>query len=55
MPEGPRTASVLALDKVECLGLDRWVFLTQLESQPQLGISRSPVTCIAGSKINTSI
>ena len=36
--EWPRTASVRALDQVECLGLDRWVFLTQLESQPQLGI-----------------
>ena len=36
--EWPRTASVLAVDQVECLGLDRWVFLTQLERQPQLGI-----------------
>ena len=29
--EWPRTASVRALEKVECLGIDRWVFLTQLE------------------------
>ena len=29
--EWPRTASVRALDQVECLGMDRWVFLTQLE------------------------
>ena len=36
--EWPRTASVIAVDQVECLGLDRWVFLTQLERQPQLGI-----------------
>ncbi len=36
--EWPRTASVRAVDQVECLGLDRWVFLTQLEAQPQLGI-----------------
>ena len=36
--EWPRTATVLAVDQVECLGLDRWVFLTQLERQPQLGI-----------------
>ena len=36
--EWPRTASVRALDEVECLGIDRWVFLTQLERQPQVGI-----------------
>ncbi len=36
--EWPRTASVRAIDQVECVGLDRWVFLTQLENQPQLGI-----------------
>ena len=36
--EWPRTASVRALDKVECLGIDRWVFLTQLERQPQVAI-----------------
>jgi len=36
--EWPRTASVRALEQAECLDLDRWVFLTQLESQPQLGI-----------------
>ena len=36
--EWPRTASVRALDQVECLGMDRWVFLAQLERQPQVGI-----------------
>ena len=36
--EWPRTASVRAIDEVECLGIDRWVFLTQLERHPQMGI-----------------
>ena len=36
--EWPRTASVRAIDEVECLGIDRWMFLTQLERYPQLGI-----------------
>ena len=36
--EWPRTASVRALENVECLGIDRWVFLSQLERQPQVGI-----------------
>ena len=36
--EWPRTASVRAIDEVECLGIDRWVFLTQLERHPQVGI-----------------
>ena len=36
--EWPRTASVRAVDEVECLGIDRWVFLTQLERYPQMGI-----------------
>ena len=36
--EWPRTASVRAVDQVECLGIDRWVFLTQLERHPQVGI-----------------
>lgn len=36
--EWPRTATVRALDQVVCLGIDRWVFLTQLESHPQLGV-----------------
>ena len=36
--EWPRTASIRALDVVGCLGIDRWVFLTQLERQPQVGI-----------------
>lgn len=37
--EWPRTASVRALEEVECLGIDRWVFLAQLERQPQLAIN----------------
>lgn len=36
--EWPRTATVRAVDNVECLGIDRWVFLAQLERQPQVGI-----------------
>ena len=36
--EWPRTASVRALDEVKCLGIDRWVFLAQLERDPQVGI-----------------
>ena len=36
--EWPRTATVRAVDEVECLGIDRWVFLTQLERHPQMGI-----------------
>ncbi len=36
--EWPRTASVRALDTVQCLGIDRWVFLAQLERQPQVTI-----------------
>ena len=36
--EWPRTASVRAVDNVECLGIDRWVFLAQLERQPKVGI-----------------
>ena len=36
--EWPRTASVRALDEVQCLGIDRWVFLSQLERNPQVTI-----------------
>ena len=36
--EWPRTATVRAVDDVECLGIDRWVFLAQVERQPQVGI-----------------
>ena len=36
--EWPRTATVRAVDDVECVGIDRWVFLTQLERHPQVGI-----------------
>ena len=37
--EWPRTATVRSLDEVECLGIDRWVFLSLLERQPQIGIN----------------
>lgn len=37
--EWPRTATVRSIDQVECLGIDRWVFLTLLERQPQIGIN----------------
>ena len=37
--EWPRTASVRSMDQVECLGIDRWVFLTLLDRQPQIGIN----------------
>lgn len=36
--EWPRTASVRALSTVVCLGIDRWVFLSQLEQQPKVTI-----------------
>ena len=36
--EWPRTATVRAVDQVVCLGIDRWVFPTQLERHPQVGI-----------------
>ena len=36
--EWPRTATVRAVTAVECLGIDRWVFLSQLERDPQVGI-----------------
>ena len=36
--EWPRTASVRALDTVQCLGIDRWVFLSQLDRHPQVTI-----------------
>ena len=51
--EWPRTASVRSKDQVECLGLDRWVFLTLMERQPQLGIrmlqTLEPAGCAGGS------
>ncbi len=34
----PSTATVLEEDNVQCLGIDRWVFLAQVERQPQVGI-----------------
>ncbi len=36
--EWPRTATIRALDEVECIGIDRWVFLAQLERQPQVAV-----------------
>ena len=36
--EWPRTASVRALTDVECIGIDRWVFIAQLSKQPDMAI-----------------
>lgn len=36
--EWPRTASVRACEETECLGMDRWVFLSHLTKQPQLAV-----------------
>ena len=36
--EWPRTASVKAVEPTECLGMDRWVFLTHLERDSNLAI-----------------
>jgi hypothetical protein len=33
-----RSASVRALEEVECLGMDRWAFLAHLNREPQLAI-----------------
>lgn len=33
-----RSASVRAVDRVECLGMDRWVFLSHLNKEPRLAI-----------------
>ncbi len=36
--EWPRTASVRAVEQADCLGMDRWVFLAQLERHPKVAI-----------------
>ena len=36
--EWPRSASVRALEKTECLGIDRWIFLSHLNKEPMLAI-----------------
>ena len=36
--EWKRSASVRAVDEAECLGMDRWVFLTHLNTEPQLAV-----------------
>jgi CRP-like cAMP-binding protein len=36
--EWQRSASVRALEKTECLGLDRWVFLDHLSKEPMLAL-----------------
>jgi CRP-like cAMP-binding protein len=33
-----RSASVRALEEVECLGMDRWAFLAHLNREPQLAV-----------------
>ncbi|MFQ6029583.1 MAG: Crp/Fnr family transcriptional regulator [Dehalococcoidia bacterium] len=37
--EWPRTASVRSVEEVECIGIDRWIFLSLLERQPQISIN----------------
>jgi CRP-like cAMP-binding protein len=36
--EWPRTASVRAIEPTQCLGIDRWLFLSYLERHPQVAI-----------------
>ena len=36
--EWPRTASVRALEKTECVGIDRWIFLDHLDREPKLAL-----------------
>jgi 3-phenylpropionate/trans-cinnamate dioxygenase ferredoxin subunit len=36
--EWKRMASIRALDEVDCLGIDRWVFLSHLEREPRLAV-----------------
>ena len=36
--EWPRSASVRAIDAVECAGMDRWVFLAHLEREPAIAV-----------------
>ena len=36
--EWPRTASVRALEAMECLGIDRWIFLDHLDKEPKLAL-----------------
>ena len=36
--EWPRTASVRAVEPTQCLGIDRWLFLSYLEKHPQIAI-----------------
>jgi CRP-like cAMP-binding protein len=33
-----RSASVRAIDDVECIGMDRWAFLSHLKTEPGLAI-----------------
>ncbi len=33
-----RSASVRAIDDVECMGMDRWAFLAHLKTEPNLAI-----------------
>src|SRR5438034_3977970 len=36
--EWPRSASVKAIDQVECAGMDRWVFLAHLQREPAIAV-----------------
>ncbi len=39
LDEWPRSATVRALEDTTCLGIDRWLMLTQLRNDPQLAVS----------------
>ena len=43
--EWPRSASVRAIGDVECLGMDRWVFLAHLDREP--GIAKKMLQVMA--------
>jgi len=36
--EWPRTASVRASEKTECVGIDRWIFVDHLAREPKLAL-----------------
>ena len=35
----PRSASVRALEDTTCVGIDRWLFLTQIRKNPQIAVT----------------
>ena len=38
LEEQPRSATVRALDEATCVGIDRWLFLSQIRRDPEIGI-----------------